>query len=176
MQLASIRKKIDMYFPEYEDTIEDCELLKTIRFPTNFMYLTSQLPKPSYDETVDEDFDEKIKCTTLPYKPKNKRSDNFGKQRLLSRSKISTGGRKSQESDRKQSSNSISKPSRDLTQAKRIMKNNLAKIDCGVAKVNYRDIIKNKYGKDQKKSNSVSYAISLFLERSSSKERYVNEH
>lgn len=61
MQMASIRKKVSLYFPEYEDLSENCELLKTIRFPKNIMYLTSQLPKPSYDETVDEDFDEQMK-------------------------------------------------------------------------------------------------------------------
>lgn len=94
LQMSSIRKKISLYFPGQDDDFQNSELLKTIVFPKNLMYLTSQLPKPSYDEDeeVDVDFEEHIKSSTLPHKPRKKRSDDFSNQRVLSRAKASKEG------------------------------------------------------------------------------------
>lgn len=66
LKMPSIKKKIDLYFQEkvYDD--ETNELLKTIIFPKNLMYLTDQLPVPTYDD--DDDFNEQIKSSTLPFK------------------------------------------------------------------------------------------------------------
>ena len=62
LQMPSVRKKINQYFPDQKSEFESSELLKTIYFPKNLMYLTNQLPKPSYnDDDVDEDFEEHIK-------------------------------------------------------------------------------------------------------------------
>ena len=112
--MPSIRKKISIFFPDQQKMIESNELLKTIRFPKNLMYLTHQLPKPSYDDgDVDEDF---ISLT------KNN-SESPLEKRGFSRSKAYTNNRKSSDTtERIGTHSSIRKPSRDLARAKKIMK------------------------------------------------------
>jgi len=125
--------------------IESNELLKTIIFPKNLMYLTDQLPKPSYDDDdVDEAFDEHIKCSTLPHKPKKKISDIYSNHRVLSRSKLSTQGKQT-EKVTNYSRSSNSKGSRDHSQARSIMKNN------------YKELLKKHNLKNPNILNIVSY-------------------
>jgi len=121
-------KKISILFPESEQFLESSELLKTIRFPKNFMYLTNQLPKPSYEEEVDEDFTENIKASTLPFKQKvNKSSESLANRGTLSRSKANTASKNSIISERMGSQSSVSKHSKNTSKAQIIMKNNLSK-------------------------------------------------
>ena len=141
--MSSVRKKISILFPEQADQIESSELLKTIRFPKNLMNLTNQLPKASYDQEINEDFIDQIKSSTLPRKPKPKKSsDSLFNSRAVSRSKLNTGSKNSEISDRIGTQNSASKPSRKMNRAKEIMKNNLANIERSLAQVKYRDILK----------------------------------
>mmetsp|Transcript_4076 Transcript_4076/g.3404 ORF Transcript_4076/g.3404 Transcript_4076/m.3404 type:complete len:292 (+) Transcript_4076:421-1296(+) len=138
--MPSVRKKINIFFPKQENMIESSELLRTIKFPKNLMYLTHQLPKPSYEEeSVDEDF------RSL----KKKSSESLIEKRGISRSKAYTNGKSSDTTERIGTNSSISKPSRKLNRAKKIMKNNLAKAEISLAKYNYRDLIR-------KQTNSVS--------------------
>jgi hypothetical protein len=90
--MPSVHKKLWTYFPDQADVISNSELLKTIVFPKNLMYLTDQLPRPSYedDEQVDADFEEHVKWATLPHKPYKKRSSKLSNVHILSRSKAST--------------------------------------------------------------------------------------
>lgn len=131
-----------MLFPEDENMMASSELLRTIRFPKNFMYLTNQLPKPSYNEEVDEDFIENIKSSTLPFKPKPKNSAESLLNRVsLSRSKANTAGKHSDLSERIGSNSSASKQSKNMSRAKNIMKTNLSKKE-GAPQIKYKDIIK----------------------------------
>lgn len=141
--MPAITKKISMLFPENQEMMESSELLKTIRFPKNFMYLTNQLPKPSYDEEVDEDFIENIKSSTLPFKPKSKKSTESLINRVaVSRSKVHTGSKHSDISERLPTHSSASKQSRNISKAHSIMKSNLSsKKDS--SNLNYKEILKN---------------------------------
>jgi NIMA (never in mitosis gene a)-related kinase len=46
LRMPSISKKSNMYYPEDRSGTDSNELLKTIIFPKNLMYLTDQLPTP----------------------------------------------------------------------------------------------------------------------------------
>ena len=67
LKMPAIKKKLDIYFQENMYDAETNELLKTIIFPKNLMYLTDQLPVPTYEDD-DDDFNEHIKSSTLPHK------------------------------------------------------------------------------------------------------------
>jgi serine/threonine protein kinase len=145
LQTPSVRKKAILYFPDQEEELDNNELLKTIVFPKNLMYLTDQLPKPSYeDDEIDEGFEEHIKWSTLPHKPNKKYSENFS--RVLSRSKLSTQGKRSEQATSEytnmenKSRSSHSKGSKNISQAQQIMKNNL----------NYQEMIKKHNVKNHK--------------------------
>ncbi|CAI2360519.1 unnamed protein product [Moneuplotes crassus] len=141
--MPSVMKKISILFPESEQFLESSELLKTIRFPKNFMYLTNQLPKPSYEEEVDEDFTENIKASTLPFKQKvNKSSEPLANRGTLSRSKANTASKNSIISERMGSQSSVSKHSKNTSKAQIIMKNNLSKKEIS-PKMKYKNIVKN---------------------------------
>ncbi|CAI2360818.1 unnamed protein product [Moneuplotes crassus] len=145
ISMPSIVKKIGILFPDSDNILGSNELLKTIRFPKNFMYLTNQLPKPSYDEEVDEDFSENIKCSTLPSKVKVKRStESLINQRSSSRSKVHTSSKNSIFSERRGSPSTASKQSRNVSKAKSIMRNNLSKKE-KIPHKRYKDIVKSNH-------------------------------
>lgn len=120
--MPSVSKKTSLYFPETVYGSENNELLKTILFPKNIMYLTDQLPVPCYDDYYE--FDEKRKTTTIS----NKRSQKSNNRKILSRSKISSG---TKQSDKDLNSElekmSLGSNPIDLSKAKKIMMNNLSK-------------------------------------------------
>lgn len=122
LQMPSVSKKTSLYFPETVYGSENNELLKTILFPKNIMYLTDQLPVPCYDDYYE--FDEKRKTTTIS----NKRSQKSNNRKILSRSKISSG---TKQSDKDLNSElekmSLGSNPIDLSKAKKIMMNNLSK-------------------------------------------------
>lgn len=50
--MPSIKKRIELYYPERKHDIEQNILLKTIRLPNNMMYLTDKLPGANYDSNI----------------------------------------------------------------------------------------------------------------------------
>lgn len=129
LRMPSVKKKANAYFPESTLDLESNELLKTIVFPKNLMYLTDQLPTPCYDEDESNEFNESIKASTLPHK---KASNKRTSSKLLSRSKKSSGTRGSMHDNEYEYAETISKSSksrksRDKSQIRQIMNNNLAK-------------------------------------------------
>lgn len=46
LKMTSVSKKSSLYFPNNDTDPDNNELLKTIIFPKNIMYLTDQLPVP----------------------------------------------------------------------------------------------------------------------------------
>lgn len=147
LKMPSIKKKIDTHFSDKMYQTERSELLKTIIFPKNLMYLTDQLPVPSYDDD-DDDFESQVKSSTLPHK---KHSGKFDNRKLLSRSKLNSGQKKSENMDydhlENLSKSSKSKRSKDYSQAKQVMKNNLAHIESSASKVNYKDVLSKQHCK-----------------------------
>jgi NIMA (never in mitosis gene a)-related kinase len=136
LRMPSISKKSNMYYPEDRSGTDSNELLKTIIFPKNLMYLTDQLPTPWYE---DYEIDEKRKTSTLPMKHSRK----VNNRKILSRSKISSGTKQS-DNDLNSDFDKISSGSNpiDLSKAKKIMRNNLSKGESKRSKVDYKGIIK----------------------------------
>ena len=52
LEMPSIKKRIELYYPERKHDIEQNILLKTIRLPNNMMYLTDKLPGANYDSNI----------------------------------------------------------------------------------------------------------------------------
>lgn len=137
LKMPSVSKKSNLYFPNSQIDDESNELLKTIIFPKNIMYLTDQLPTPCYEEEYE--FDEKRKTSTIP----NKRSQKAKNRKILSRSKLSSISKRSDKDLAYEiDTNSASNDKSDLSKAKKIMQSNLAKLEGKKSKINYRDIIK----------------------------------
>lgn len=49
LEMPSIKKRVERYFPEEQFYDSQTSLLNTIRVPKNLLYLTDRLPKPNYN-------------------------------------------------------------------------------------------------------------------------------
>ena len=65
LEMPSVKKRIERYFPEDQFYDSQTSLLNTIRVPKNLLYLTDRLPKPNYNSASKKEEQEKLRRKTF---------------------------------------------------------------------------------------------------------------